>query len=380
MKKRKNKILKLVGLVLCTGIILGNSTLSFAIEKDNQSVMIGQEQQTKKYFSKNILRMSDELPEKLTLAFVGDMNLEENWPTTNYLKKQNNDIYACISADLIQEMQKADIFMPNNEFTYSLRGTKTPGKMYTFRSNPERVKVMQELGADIVLLANNHSHDYGPDSLIDTLDTLEQAGINYVGAGRNLQEATTPFYFTYHNLVIAYVAASNAEVHRLTPQATETTPGILRCYDPDLFLKEIEAAKKNADIVIASIHWGKEGSNYVVEAQRQLGYRMIEAGADAIIGSHPHVLQGIEFYQGKPIMYSLGNFWFNAQTLYTCLYELEIDTATKSIAQVKFVPAIQKNCTTVKSTDAVERRKIFDFEENLSFGITIDDEGYVTPK
>lgn len=377
-----------IGVTLSVCLFLGNNYTCFAMETDRQTVkneeafeqqiIVGKE--TRKYYADNILQMSDTLPEKITLAFVGDMNLDESWPTTQYLNRQKNDIYSCISGDLIQEMKNADIFMPNNEFTYSLRGTKTPGKMYTFRANPDRVSVMQELGADIVLLANNHCHDYGADSLFDTLDTLERAGINYVGAGRNLQEAMTPFYFTYHGLIIAYVAASNAEVYRLTPQATATTPGILRCYDPSLFLEEIRAAKQNADLVIASIHWGKEGSNYVVPAQQQLGYQMIEAGADAIIGSHPHVLQGIEFYQGKPIMYSLGNFWFNAQTLYTCLYELEIDTETKSIDKVRFIPAVQQNCTTVRPNDFATQRKIYDFEEGLSFSVKIDDEGYVTPK
>lgn len=379
MKRMRGTVFaRVMGAVLGTCLLFGNGITCYAGEQEVQT--ISKDKEERKYVAKNILQMSEELPEKITLAFAGDMNMDESWPTTKFLNRQNNDIYACISGDLIQEMQNADIFMPNNEFTYSLRGAKTPGKMYTFRANPDRVKVMQELGTDIVLLANNHCHDYGADSLYDTLDTLEQAGIYYVGAGRNLQDAMTPFYFIYHDLVIAYVAASNAEMYRLTPQATATTPGILRCYDPSLFLEEIRVAKQNADIVIASIHWGKEGSNHVVPAQQQLGHQMIEAGADAIIGSHPHVLQGIEFYQGKPIMYSLGNFWFNAQTLYTCLYELEIDTQTRTIDRVRFIPAVQQNCTTVKATDAAKQREIYQFEEKLSFDVKIDDEGYVMPK
>lgn len=318
-----------------------------------------------------------ELPATLTLCFAGDMNLDENWCTTQTLDKQANGIYDCIAPELIQSMQQADIFMPNNEFTYSERGTKLPNKSWTFRANPSRVNIMKELGTDIVLLANNHCYDYGAVSLYDTFDTLENAGIPYVGAGRTLSDAIQPYYFQYGDLIIGYVAASQAEKNKMTPQATDTTPGILRCYDPSLYLEVIKQTAKVADIVIANIHWGTEGSNKVEQYQRELAYAMIDAGADAVIGSHPHVLQGMEYYKGKPIMYSLGNFWFNAKTMYTCLYELEIDTATKEIRNVHFIPAIQSGCHTSIPSSDTEARKIYDFEQGISFGITIDNEGYI---
>lgn len=315
----------------------------------------------------------------LTLSFAGDMNLDENWCTTLTLNQQTNGIYDCIAPELIAHMQQADIFMPNNEFTYSERGKKLPNKAWTFRAHPSRVHIMKELGVDIVLLANNHCYDYGPDALYDTLTTLENAGIAYVGAGRNINEAIEPYYFQYDDLIIGYIAASQAEKYKMTPQATDTTPGILRCYDPSLYLEVIRQTAKVADIVIANIHWGTEGSHKVEQYQRDLAYAMIDAGADAIIGSHPHVLQGIEYYQGKPIMYSLGNFWFNAKTMYTCLYELEVDTTTKSIHSVRFIPAMQEHCKTQYPTDYATQRKIYDFEQSISTNIVIDDNGYVYP-
>lgn len=317
--------------------------------------------------------------DSITLCFAGDMNLDEKWSTTLTLNQQSNGIYDCITPELIAHMQQADIFMPNNEFTYSTRGKALPNKAWTFRANPSRISIMKELGTDIVLLANNHCYDYGADALFDTLDTLESADIAYVGAGRTINEAIQPYYFQYNNLIIGYVAASQAEKHKMTPQATDTTPGILRCYDPSLYLEVIRQTAKVADIVIANIHWGTEGSHKVEQYQRDLAYAMIDAGADAIIGSHPHVLQGIEYYQGKPIMYSLGNFWFNAKTMYTCLYELEIDTNTKSISKVRFIPAIQKNSKTSYPADFATQREIFDFEQSISTNIVIDDEGNVHP-
>lgn len=318
-------------------------------------------------------------PDTLTLGFVGDMNLDENWATTQTLDRQPNGIYDCISPELIAEMQRVDIFMPNNEFTYSTRGKKLAGKAWTFRANPARVAIMQDLGTDLVLLANNHCYDYGPDALLDTFDTLTAAGIPYVGAGHNITEAVQPYYFMYDGLTIAYVGASRAEKFKMTPQATDNSAGILRCYDAAQYLEVIRNADKTADIVIASIHWGTEGSNQAEQYQRDLARLMIDSGADAIIGTHPHVLQGIEFYQDKPIIYSLGNFWFNAKTMYTCLYELEIDTTAKEISSVRFIPATQSGCHTTIPQNENEARKIYDFEQNISFNIMIDDAGYVHP-
>lgn len=326
-----------------------------------------------------ITSQTSQIPDTLTLSFAGDMNLDENWSTTMILNQQKNGIYDCISPELIAYMQQSDIFMPNNEFTYSERGKALPNKAWTFRAHPSRVNIMKELGADIVLLANNHCYDYGADALYDTLDTLESASIAYVGAGRTLNDAIQPYYFQYGDLIIGYVAASQAEKFKMTPQATDTTPGILRCYDSSLYLEVIRQTSKVADIVIANIHWGTEGSHKIEQYQRDLAYAMLDAGADAIIGSHPHVLQGIEYYQGKPIIYSLGNFWFNAKTMYTCLYELEVDTAEKSICGVRFIPAIQKNSKTSYPTDPAIRRDIFDFEQSISTNIIIDNEGYVHP-
>lgn len=316
-------------------------------------------------------------PDILTLAFVGDINLDENWATTKFLDQQPNGIYDCISPELITKMQQADILMVNNEFTYSTRGTPLKGKTWTFRANPSRIEVLKELGTDIALMANNHCYDYGEDGLHDTLQVLKDANIPYVGAGTTLESAIRPYYFVYDDLIIAYVAASNAEINRKTPQATNSTGGVLLCYDPSLFLETIQNASKNADIVIANVHWGTEYSNYTVEKQHQLAYDMIDAGADAIVGSHPHVLQGIEYYKEKPILYSLGNFWFNEKTMYTCLYELEIDTTSKKISGVKFTPATQKGCQTILATDYKTQRKIWDFEEKISFDIEIDDYGYI---
>ena len=316
---------------------------------------------------------------QITLGFAGDMNLDENWATTLYLDQQPNGIADCFSPDLLQQMQAFDIFMLNNEFTYSKRGKQLKNKRYTFRADPARVSNLQAMGADIVLLANNHVYDYGKDAFLDTIQTLQDAGIHYVGAGKNIAEAAEPYYFTCKGKKIAYVAASEAEKLKMTPQATKDAPGVLRCYDPSLFLTEITKASEQADYVIANVHWGTEYENMASKEQRALARKMIDAGADAVIGTHPHVLQGMEFYKGCPIIYSLGNFWFNDKNLYSGMLEITLtlsaDGSNISLKTTQFIPCLQYDLRTTEPTDTAQRQKIIDFEQKISYGVAIDENG-----
>lgn len=317
-------------------------------------------------------------PYDFTVCFAGDINLDEAWCTTQYLNQQENGIRDCISEELILHMNQADVMCLNNEFTYSLGGAPLEGKAYTFRANPERVKILQELGVDIVKLANNHVYDYGSQALLDTFATLEAAEINYVGAGRNLQEAMEPVYIELDGKTVAFVAASRAEKYKMTPQATEDTPGILRCYDTTLFLETIAKAKENADFVLAYVHWGTEYSYELEEVQLTTGKAYLDAGADVVIGAHSHCLQGMEYYNGKPIIYSLGNYWFNEKTLDTMLLDLHFygDDMGGNI-EVKVIPAVQSGFCTKIVTQEAEQERIYSFLEGISVNVEIDENGIV---
>ena len=316
-----------------------------------------------------------------TLCFAGDINLDESWATTQMLDRQEGGIYACISQELIEQMKQADIMCLNNEYTYSERGKPLPGKAYTFRANPSRVEVLKELGVDLVTLANNHVYDYGPDALLDTLKTLKQSEIAYVGAGENLKEAMKPYYVEVQGKTIAFVAASRAEKNKMTPQATNTTPGILRCYDTNLFKLAIKEAREHADFVIALVHWGTEYSTKLEPVQLETGHEYIDLGADAVIGAHSHCLQGMELYNGKPIIYSLGNYWFNAKTLDTMLLKLHfVGENGQDRLQVEVVPAVQTGCQTLYASPQAERDRIFTYLEKLSPGLSISEDGIVSPK
>lgn len=316
-----------------------------------------------------------------TICFAGDLSLAEDAVTTAKLDASENGIYDCISPELIQIMQDADLMCLNNEFTYSTNGTPMVGKAYTFRADPSRVAVLQELGVDIVTLANNHVYDYGKQAFLDTMTTLEEAGIEYFGAGENLEEAMAPVYYEIDGKTIAFVGASRAEKNIMTPAAGEDSPGILRCYDTELFMQAIQEANKNADFVIAVVHWGTEYSYNLENVQLTTGKEYLDAGADAIIGGHSHCLQGMEFYDGKPIIYSLGNYWFNSRTLDSMLVELHFtgdDNGGK--VEVKVVPAIQSNSMTQIVTEIEEQERIYSFLEEISINVEIDVNGFVTEK
>ncbi len=320
-------------------------------------------------------------PLNITICFAGDVSLADDAVTIEQWESSGQDLSQCISPELLDIMNKADVMCINNEFTFSTRGEPMVGKAYTFRANPERVSLLLEMGVDLALLANNHVYDYGKDSILDTFTTLEDAGISYFGAGRNLEEAMEPYYVEIDGITIAFVAASRAEKNKMTPQATETGPGILRCYDTELFLEAIKEADANADIVLACVHWGTEYSTVLEEAQLTTGKLYLDAGADAIIGSHSHCLQGMEFYDGKPIIYSLGNFWFNRKSLDTMLLELRI-TGERENPQIEVavIPALQENYCTTILTESAEQEELYEYLESISINVEIDESGIVTEK
>ncbi len=315
-------------------------------------------------------------PDKVTLSFAGDISFADGYANMSYYYSQGSDITRCISPDLIARMDAADIMMINNEFTYSRRGKPLSGKTFTFRAKPEMAANLGKLSVDIVSVANNHVYDYGEQALVDTLDTLEQYGIPYVGAGRNLGEAKKIVYFQTSEMKIAYVSATQVErSHLFTREATETAPGVLRTYDPAVFLELIKKAKENSDFVVVYVHWGTEGVSRFEADQQRLGHQYIDAGADLVIGDHPHCLQGVEYYRGVPIFYSLGNYWFNSKTRDTGL--VEADISLDGLLELRFVPCIQQGCKTILVTDEAKRQQMFRFLESISANVKIDDQGVI---
>lgn len=317
--------------------------------------------------------------DRIVMDFIGDVNFDEDWSTMRYLDQQVDGIFNCLSEPLMEELSQADILVVNNEFTYSTHGTPIEGKDYVFRADPDRVYLFQLMGADLASVGNNHAYDYGPEGLVDTLETLEEAGIPHVGGGRNLEEAMKPFYFIANGRKVAVAAATQIERSLpYTKEATQDSPGVLKTLNPDKFVKVIEEAEANADYVIVYVHWGTEQNPNFEPDQTALADAYIEAGADAIIGAHTHCLQGCEYREGVPILYSLGNFWFNSIKLDTGVLQLVIHR--DGSMDFQFLPCVQSKNRTYLVEDEAEKQRILDYMESISVGVTIDDSGYITPK
>ncbi len=307
-----------------------------------------------------------------TIRIVGDVSFADNWKIIPEYENRNRGIKGLLSADTLELLRGADIFLCNNEFTYSNRGKPISGKTYTFRAEPRRVLLMLEMGADIVSLANNHSYDYGATAFADTLDTLREAQIPYIGAGEDIKEAARPYYFIVNGRKYAFTAATKAEKNIMTPEATESSSGVMRTYNPETYISVIAEAEKNCDYNITYLHWGAEGSHKTEAGLYEMGSQFIEAGADIVVGSHAHLLQGIDFYNGCPIVYNLGNFLFNSETLDTAILELQFSESGEPT--YKLIPAEQRGCyTKVLSDDAGKR--VIDFVQSLSPNAAFSDSG-----
>lgn len=311
----------------------------------------------------------------VVLDFAGDVNLDENYFPANKYDSSGKGISGIISGDLVKEMKAADIMMLNNEFCYSKRGTKTPDKSFTFRADPGRVDILKKMGVDIVSLANNHTLDYGPDALTDTFKTLDDAGIDYAGAGDNMDRAKAPICRTAGGRKIAFLAASRV-IFAGSWYATDSRAGMVGTYDPSLILQSIKKAKVADDYVVVYVHWGIERQSSIVDYQRSLAQQYIDAGADAVIGSHPHTMQGFEYYKGKPIAYSLGNFIFSNKTERTGLLKLHL--AADGSVKMQILPCMYSDTFTYLLTKESDKKDYFQYMKSISYGVNIDNDGYIT--
>ncbi|MDR2035527.1 MAG: CapA family protein [Coriobacteriales bacterium] len=309
----------------------------------------------------------------INIALVGDVNFTDGW-AVGVADANGGQVAAAFEPDLLEALTSADVFYANHEFTMSSRGEEL-NKYYTFRADPARVAYWQQLGVDLVGLGNNHAYDYGEEAFLDMLDILENKGIPYVGAGRNLAEAMAPVYFDFNGYKVAFVAADRSQKgdEVRAAAAGENTPGVLFCFDDTLFVQAVATATQNADFVIAIPHWGTENTTDLEQEQIDLAHKLIDAGADAVVGSHPHILQGMEYYRGKLIAYSLGNFWFNGATTPTLVLSLEIK---EGLAAYRIIPALQTEQQVITSGEI--SAEVIQTMRQLSPGLIIADDGGVS--
>lgn len=311
----------------------------------------------------------EEITEEVTMVFSGDILLS-SYVLNNY---ENSGITGVLSEELLGEMQNADITMVNEEFPFSTRGTQAPDKQYTFRVDPSYVKILQEMGIDVVTIANNHALDYGKEALSDTFSTLDGAGIAYVGAGESKERAAEPYVVEMNGKTFGFLAASRV-IPEVSWNIDNQQPGMLCTYDSAELCEAIRKTKETCDYVVVYVHWGIERENTPQDYQRQLGKAYIDAGADMVIGSHPHVLQGIEYYNGKPIVYSLGNYVFNQDIGSTVLLKATVTPENETSLQL--IPAYASGAKTQKKDEAGSA-ELYQFMEEISYDISVSEDGIV---
>ena len=306
-----------------------------------------------------------EEPGSVLLAFAGDVMFSDPF-LASYDK---SGISAIADSEMLERMQNADLFVINEEFPFSLRGEAMEDKQFTFRADPKYVEIFQELGVDITTVANNHALDFGRDAFLDTLDTLKSAGITCIGGGYHLSEASAPAVQTIKGQTFAIFGAT-----RVSPSATwyasDSQAGLFQTYDATLLNQKIAEAHTEYDHVIVFVHWGIEKNETPEDYQRSLAKGYIDAGADLVVGCHPHVLQGFEYYNGVPIVYSLGNYLFGNRDGDTVLLEASYDS--EGAPSIQLVPC--KRVGSVLSR-IQHPESLFQHLTELSFGVTVAENG-----
>jgi len=261
----------------------------------------------------------------VTLMFSGDVTLSDHFEEvvgTDYTRP-----FAAM-----KEYQQADLAMVNLENPLTKATLAMPGKQFNFKANPDAVKVLTSGGVDIVNLANNHIMDFEADGLKETLTTLDAAGIQYMGAGKDLTEARRPKIIDVKGQRIAYLSYWGEEY------GAEANKAGVNSIKEERIAEDIKAIRDQVDWVVVNFHWGQELAEAPADWQVKLGHFTVDQGADVIVGHHPHVLQGAEIYKGRPIAYSLGNFIFGGNS------RTDYDTAVMQVSlkdkqmKVEFLP------------------------------------------
>lgn len=226
-----------------------------------------------------------------------------------------------------------DMMMVNLENTVT-RSMDSIKKEFVFKMKPEYLSLFGEAKITLVNCANNHTTDFGGEGILETIRFLDSVGIRHVGIGYNLAEARKPVILTINGIRIGFLGYGGIYTYRASRTQAGTTPR-----NKSIILRDIAKLKPRVDFVVINLHWGEELALQPDSSQIALAHALIDGGADLIIGHHPHVLQGIEYYRGKVIAYSLGNFIFggNAKCANSETAVMKVRFARKSV-EVQLIP------------------------------------------
>lgn len=264
-----------------------------------------------------------------TLVGVGDIRLDG--PVGDIARRRG----FAHPVRAIKPLLEGDVVLGNLECPVSRRGEKLP-KTWNFRARPESLKTLKEAGFTALTVANNHSYDYGPVAFLDTLKEVKKAGFLLIGGGRDRAEAERVRVIEKGGLKIGLLGMTST--FPTQAWAKKGKPGVMYS-DFDRLPEVVRAAKEKCDVLVVAFHGGTELDHEPNELQKTVMRLAIDSGADLVLGHHPHVLQPVELREGKPIVYSLGNFLFvspSTSTRVTAIARAHL--AKDGVKRLEFVP------------------------------------------
>lgn len=248
-------------------------------------------------------------PAAITIAVAGDVHFEG-------VLRDRLDDPATALAPVTAALADADVAIVNLETSVGEGGRPDPTKRFTFQAPPAAFAALVEAGVDVATMANNHALDYGRDALTSTFAAIDATPLEVVGIGRNVREAFAPALVDVDGTVVATIGATTADLDPTADPtgqwaATRTSPGTADAVRPRRLLAAVESADESADVVVVYVHWGVQGDRCPSADQRRLAAELVEHGADVVVGSHAHVLQGDGRLDGGYVAYGLGNYvWY----------------------------------------------------------------------
>lgn len=312
--------------------------------------------------------------EPFTIAFAGDTMFD--WDLRPILNEKGYDYpFEYVKKDL----QRADYTVANLETSVTELTEKKANQLFWIRSDIRGVEALKNSGVDMVNLANNHVLDYGEEGLIDTIESVEKYDMEYIGAGRSEQEAYKAKVVEINNQKVAFLSFSRFyPSHTWAAEGNE--PGVTNGYNLDLVIQKIkeQQEKVDTDYLVVNFHWGIEKTNTPAQYQRDYVKRIVEeTETDAIVGAHPHWVQGFEFYQGVPVAYSLGNFLFpdyvSGHAAETGVYNLTFDDGDIT---ADFIPYEIKN-NQILPLEGEQKQAMYQYLDEISINASVDEQGRI---
>ncbi len=293
-------------------------------------------------------------PPEVVLIAVGDISFSRG--VERMVKKQNDINYPFEKIEAY--LNSADLVFGNLETPITTGREIQTGEMI-FRSNPGTEQALKRAGFSILSLANNHTPNFGEKGLKDTFNYLTETGISYVGAGENSSEAYQPVYLEKKGITFAFLAYNDTDVVPVSYEATDIRAGtaFMRI---DRMTAAVKEAKQQANFVIVSMHAGNEYTPQPNQSQLNFAHAAVDAGADLILGHHPHVVQTMEKYREKYIFYSLGNFVFDQMWSAETKEGLavKINFSPDKINNISFFPIVMENLGQPREATGSEAAKI----------------------